>query len=389
VATEDHRPATGRGAQTPRRFPYRLRCSACATEYDPNQLINVCRECSAPLLVEYDLAPAPELRDEVRRRAPNMWRYAEVLPADDGITLGEGITPLLRSRREAHVWFKDESKNPTRSFKSRGMAAAVTMAARNGARTLGAPTAGNAGAALSAYAARAGLPAFVAMPQDTPRSIVDECRSYGAQVELVAGLITDAAKRVQQFLAANGGFDLSTLKEPYRVEGKKIMGYELLEDLGRLPDAILYPTGGGTGLIGMWKAFEEMERLGWIGHERPRMYSVQSSGCAPIVRAFEQHLDNAPEWENARTTAWGLRVPKAIGDRLMLRALRDSGGAAVAVDEAEIEPAAAELRTAEGIDAGPEGGAALLALRRLISSGAIRKDETVVVFNTGGNKYHV
>jgi len=388
VPDPDQQSTRRRGVESPRRFSFRLRCSACPAEYDPNQPINLCRECSAPLLAAFDLSPAPELRDEIRRRPPDMWRYAEVLPAAEGITLGEGITPLLPSRRHAHVWFKDESKNPTRSFKARGMAVAVTMAAKNGARSLGAPTAGNAGAALSAYAARAGLPAFVAMPQDTPRSIVDECRSYGAQVELVEGLITDAARRVQQFLSANGGFDLSTLKEPYRVEGKKIMGYELLEDLGRLPDAILYPTGGGTGLIGMWKAFDEMERLGWIGSERPRMYSVQSSGCAPIVRAFEQHLENAPEWEDARTRAWGLRVPKAIGDRLMLRALRDSKGGAIAVEEPDIEAAAAELRTTEGIDAGPEGGAALLALRRLMSTGLIREGETVVVFNTGGNKYH-
>jgi threonine synthase len=378
----------GPRAGTKRRFPFRLRCSACQTEYDSNQLINLCRKCGGPILVEYDLSPAPDLRAKIRERAPTMWRYAEVLPVDDGITLGEGITPLLRSRHRENVWFKDESKNPTRSFKSRGMAAAVTMAARNGAKSLAAPTAGNAGAALSAYGARAGLPVFIAMPQDTPKSIVDECRSYGAQVEMVAGLITDAGKRVQQYIASTGGFDLSTLKEPYRVEGKKIMGYELLEDLGRLPDAILYPTGGGTGLIGMWKAFDEMQRLGWIDSRRPRMYTIQSNGCAPIVRAFESGLDSAPEWESAHTEAWGLRVPRAIGDRLMLRALRESHGGAVAVEESQIETAAAELRTTEGIDAGPEGGAAVLGLRRLIEKGAIRDSETVVVFNTGGNKYH-
>ncbi len=303
------------------------------------------------------------------------------------VTLGEGITPLLRSTRSPNVWFKDESKNPTRSFKSRGMAAAVTMAKALGARSLAAPTAGNAGAALAAYGARAELPVFVAMPRDTPQSIVDECRGYGAQVELVAGVITDAARRVQQFIAENGGFDLSTLREPYRVEGKKIMGYELLEDLGRLPDAILYPTGGGTGLIGMWKAFDEMEALGWIGAERPRMFSVQSSGCAPIVRAFDQNLETAPEWESPQTGAWGLRVPRAIGDRLMLQALRDSGGGAVAVDESQIERAAAEVREREGIDAGPETGAAMLALETLTASGTLRRDDLVVVFSTGGNKY--
>ena len=319
-----------------------------------------------------------------------MWRYAEILPAgevDDPVTLGEGITPLLPSRSRRNVWIKDESKNPTRSFKCRGMAAAVTMARSLGAKSLAAPTAGNAGAALSAYGARAGLPVFVAMPRDTPVSIIDECRSYGAEVELVAGVITDAGKRVQQYIAVNGGFDLSTLKEPYRVEGKKIMGYELLEDLGRLPDVILYPTGGGTGLIGMWKAFDEMERLGWIGSQRPRMFTVQSSGCAPIVRAFEQGWENAPEWESPQTGAWGLRVPRAVGDRLMLQALRDSHGGAIAVDEQAIEPAAAALRTQEGIDAGPEAGAALVALDRLRGSGQIRPDETVVLFNTGGNKY--
>ena len=317
-----------------------------------------------------------------------MWRYAEVLPANgEVISLGEGITPLLPSRKHANLFFKDESKNPTRSFKSRGMAAAVTMAKALGATRLAAPTAGNAGAALSAYGARAGMPVFVAMPRDTPQSIVDECRGYGAEVELVAGVITDAGKRVQQFLKEFGGFDMSTLKEPYRVEGKKIMGYELLEDLDRLPDVILYPTGGGTGLIGMWKAFDEMERLGWIDSKRPRMFSVQSSGCAPIVRAFAQQLESAPEWAAPQTTAWGLRVPRAIGDRLMLRALRDSDGGAIAVDEARIEDAAAQVRIAEGIDAGPESGAAMLAYEALRANGTIGDGDVVVAFNTGGNKY--
>jgi len=376
---------------TARRFPVQLACSRCDATFAIRELMNLCPNDGAPLLVRYDIAKSPELRDEIRSRPATMWRYRELLPIDDQreiVTLGEGVTPLLQSRFSDNVWIKDESKNPTRSFKSRGMAAAVTMAKRLGARSLAAPTAGNAGAALSAYGARAGLPVFVAMPRDTPQSIVDECRDYGAQVELVAGVITDAGKRVAQYIAENGGFDLSTLKEPYRVEGKKIMGYELLEDLGRLPDVILYPTGGGTGLIGMWKAFDEMERLGWIGSERPRMFSVQSSGCAPVVRAFNEGLETAPEWESPKTGAWGLRVPRAIGDRLMLRALRDSNGGAIAVDETEIETAAAELRTSEGIDAGPETGAALLALRALRAEGKIRNDETVVLFSTGGNKYH-
>jgi len=375
---------------TVRSFPAQLACSLCNATFAIRELMNLCPNDGAPLLVQYELAPNPELRAGIRSRAATMWRYREVLPIDDQteiVTLGEGITPLLPSARFENVWIKDESKNPTRSFKSRGMAAAVTMARRLGARSLAAPTAGNAGAALSAYGARAGLPVFVAMPRDTPQSIVDECRSFGAEVELVAGVITDAGKRVAQYIASNGGFDLSTLKEPYRVEGKKIMGYELLEDLGRLPDVILYPTGGGTGLIGMWKAFDEMERLGWIDSKRPRMFTVQSSGCAPVVRAFNEGLDTAPEWESPQTGAWGLRVPRAIGDRLMLRALRDSGGGAIAVEEAQIETAAAELRTTEGIDAGPEAGAALLALRELLAAGTIKRDETVVLFSTGGNKY--
>ncbi len=368
-----------------------LTCSRCSATFPIRELMNLCPNDSAPLLVHYDLTPNPGLRDTIRGREATMWRYREVLPIDEAteiVTLGEGITPLLRSTRFENVWIKDESKNPTRSFKSRGMAAAVTMARHLGARSLAAPTAGNAGAALSAYGARAGMPVFVAMPPDTPQSIIDECRSFGAEVELVPGVITDSGRRVAQYIASNGGFDLSTLKEPYRVEGKKIMGYELLEDLGRLPDVILYPTGGGTGLIGMWKAFDEMERLGWIDSRRPRMFSVQSSGCAPVVRAFNEGLDTAPEWESPRTSAWGLRVPRAIGDRLMLRALRDSGGGAIAVEEAEIENAAAELRTTEGIDAGPEAGAALLALRSLRDAGTIASDEVVVLFSTGGNKYH-
>ena len=362
-----------------------LHCSRCDWRSPIAALFNLCPQCAAPILVQYEWAQPPQLR-----RRNDMWRYLDVLPVDDEsdiVTLGEGLTPLLPSRKRANVYIKDESKNPTRSFKSRGMAAAVTMAKKLGAKSLAAPTAGNAGAALSAYGARAGLPVFVAMPRDTPQSIVDECRDYGAQVELVAGVITDAAKRVQQFIAENGGFDLSTLKEPYRVEGKKIMGYELLEDLGRLPDVILYPTGGGTGLIGMWKAFDEMQRIGWIGSERPRMWSVQSSGCAPIVRAFAQQLETAPEWESPQTSAWGLRVPRAVGDRLMLQALRDSHGGAIAVDEARIEDAAAELRVAEGIDAGPETGAAWLALQELTARGEIRESDVTVVFNTGGNKY--
>ena len=378
-------------------FERGLRCSECEWKEEITQLRNLCPRCSSPLLVDYDVTPSPSLRDETQRRPASLWRYLEVLPVNDPvdvISLGEGATPLLPAPRLAaqlqmdRLFIKDESKNPTRSFKSRGMSVAVTMAKALGANLLAAPTAGNAGCALAAYGARAGLPVFVAMPRDTPESIVRECRGFGAEVELVEGVITDAAKRVQARIAADGGFDLSTLKEPYRVEGKKTMGYELLDDLGALPDAILYPTGGGTGLIGMWKAFDEMQRLGWIGAERPRLYSVQSAGCAPIVRAFAQQLDRAPEWEHPQTSAWGLRVPRAVGDRLMLRALRASKGGAVAVAEEEIEPAADEIRRTEGIDAGPESGAALVALRALLRDGEITASERVVLFSTGGDKYH-
>lgn len=363
-----------------------LRCSRCDWQSPIDALYNLCPACSAPILVHYEFSAAPHLRSRT-----DMWRYLDMLPVDSEqeiVTLGEGLTPLLPSREQAGVFIKDESRNPTRSFKSRGMAAAVTMAKKLGAARLAAPTAGNAGAALAAYGARAGLPVFVAMPRDTPDSIVDECLGYGAEVELVAGVITDAAKRVQQHIAEHGGFDLSTLKEPYRVEGKKIMGYELVADLdGQLPDVILYPTGGGTGLIGMWKAFDEMERLGWIDSRRPRMFTVQSAGCAPIVRAFDQNLETAPEWESPHTSAWGLRVPRAVGDRLMLHALRESRGGAIAVAEERIEPAAARLRKIEGIDAGPETGAAWVALEELRARGTVTADDRVVVFSTGGNKY--
>lgn len=377
-------------------FDRTLLCSACGFSMPIDRLVNLCPVCSAPLIVQYDLKPAPGLRERIRFRPATMWKYLELMPARDVesiVTLGEGATPLLPCLRIGgelgmpSLWIKDESQNPTRSFKSRGMSAAVTMARSLGAQRLAAPTAGNAGCALAAYGARAGLPVFVAMPEDTPRSIIKECHSHGAEVELVPGVITDAAVRVRENLAKHGGFDLSTLKEPYRVEGKKTMGYELLDDLGRLPNVILYPTGGGTGLIGMWKAFGEMQALGWIGSERPRMVAVQSDGCAPIVRAFKEKLDHAPEWENPQSRAWGLRVPRAIGDRLMLAALRESKGTAVAVSESEIETAAASIRRHEGIDAGPEGGAGLLALQQLLSDGFIRREETVVLFNTGGDKY--
>jgi threonine synthase len=373
-----------------------LTCSSCSWTSPLDGLHNLCPSCSAPILVRYALERDAPLRARIAARPRGMWRWSEVLPPvpeRDIVTLGEGDTPLLpvprlgRALGMRSLLIKDESLNPTRSFKARGMAAAVTMARHLGATRLAAPTAGNAGAALAAYGARAGVASFIAMPDDTPLSMIDEARSFGAEVELVPGVITDAGRRVQEVLRERGGFDLSTLKEPYRVEGKKIMAYELVEQLAGVPDAILYPTGGGTGLIGMWKAFAEMESLGWIGPDRPRLYSVQAEGCAPIVRAFQQRLETAPPWESPQTGAWGLRVPRAVGDRLMLAALRESGGGAVAVPEERIEPAAAEIRESEGIDAGPEGGAALAGLRLLLQSKEITPDERVVLFNTGANKY--
>ncbi|MBW3565015.1 MAG: threonine synthase [Acidobacteria bacterium] len=379
------------------RFEHELVCSSCQWRSPPDRLYGVCPACNdAPILVDWHLPSDLALADEIDQRRPaGIWRFGEVLPFEaDGITLGEGGTPLVPTPRLGaelgldHLWFKDESRNPTRSFKSRGMAAAVTAARALGAKALTIPTAGNAGCALAAYGRKAGLPVFVAMPRDTPTSIEQECREYGAIVERVEGVITDAAIRSRQWAEENGGFDLSTLREPYRVEGKKTMGYELFFDLGRqLPDLILYPTGGGTGLIGMWKAFGEMERLGWLGRHRPRMIAVQAAGCAPVVEAFHSGAARMTPWEKPQTEAWGLRVPRAFGDRLMLLALRESGGDAVAVPEESIEPAAARIREREKIDAGPETGAALAALEQLVAKGVVERSEKVVVFNTGGDKY--
>ena len=313
----------------------------------------------------------------------------------DPISLGEGGTPLLRADRFggqlglSDLWIKDESVNPTQSFKARGMSVGVSMAKHLGATKLAVPSAGNAGGALAAYAARAGLEAHVFMPRDSPRANIIECRQLGAHVSLIDGLITDCAAEIARRKTKEGWFEMSTLKEPYRLEGKKTLGYELAEQLGwRLPDVILYPTGGGTGLIGMWKAFIEMEALGWIDGKRPRMYSVQASGCAPIVRAFEAGADQAVEFPKAQTRASGLRVPKAIGDFLMLRILRESGGGAIAIDDNEMIRVTREVGGAEGLFIAPEGAACFAALRSLVDSGTIKRDEHVVVFNTGsGIKY--
>ncbi len=378
----------------------RLRCTACGLEHDPSRLQNLCAACRKPLFAEYDLARAARIltRESLLGREKSLWRYREVLPlpADvEPVSLGEGGTPLLRATRFgeqiglADLWIKDESLNPTQSFKARGMSVAVSMAKFLGATKLAVPSAGNAGGALAAYAARAGLEAHIFMPRDTPRANVVECREVGAHVVLIDGLITDCGTEIARRKTSEGWFDVSTLREPYRVEGKKTLGYELAEQFGwQLPDVILYPTGGGTGLIGMWKAFDEMETLGWIGPKRPRMFSVQAAGCPPIVRAFTSGESSAPEFPNAHTLASGLRVPKAIGDFLMLRILRESGGGAVAIADDEMISATREVGSREGLFVAPEGAACFAALPTLIRSGRIAPNERVVVFNTGsGIKY--
>ena len=377
-----------------------LECGACGLSHEARRLLNLCRECGKPLLVRYDLERAGKslTKESLRERRADLWRYREVLPVERDeniVSLGEGWTPILPAPRLAaqvglkKLYIKDESQNPTQSFKARGMAAAVSMAKELGARKLAVPSAGNAAGALAAYAARAGLEAFIFMPKDTPRANVIECEQTGAHVTLMDGLITDCGAEVARRKDAEGWFDVSTLKEPYRVEGKKTLGYELAEQLDwELPDVIIYPTGGGTGLIGMWKAFEEMEQMGWIGRKRPRMVTVQAAGCAPIVRAFEEGKRFADEFPNAATTASGLRVPRAIGDFLILDALRASNGTAISVTDEELIAATREIGASEGLFCAPEGAACLPALRKLIAAGEVKEDERVVLFNTGaGVKY--
>jgi len=377
-----------------------LECAACHLEHEARRLLNLCRECGKPLLVRYDLERAQRTltKESLAGRRADLWRYREVLPvADDAniVSLGEGWTPLLAAERLGkklgieRLYIKDESQNPTQSFKARGMSAAVSMAKELGARKLAVPSAGNAAGALAAYAARAGLECFIFMPDDTPRANVVECEQTGAHVTLLAGLITDCGAEIARRKEAEGWFDVSTLKEPYRVEGKKTLGYELAEQFNwELPDVIIYPTGGGTGLIGMWKAFAEMEQMGWIGSRRPRMVTVQASGCAPIVRAFDEGKRFADEFPNAETVASGLRVPKAIGDFLILDAIRASNGTALAVSDDELIAATRELGALEGIFCAPEGAACLPALRKLQAKGEVKSDERVVLFNTGaGVKY--
>jgi threonine synthase len=377
-----------------------LECSFCHREYDARRLHNVCTECGKPLLVRYDLKRIAKFltRQALYARRSDLWRYREMLPVrreDNIVSLGEGWTPLLTARKlgaaigVADLLIKDESLNPTQSFKARGMSVAVSMAKELGAKKLAAPSAGNAAGALAAYCARAGMDAYIFMPRDTPRANVIECEVAGAHVTLVDGLITDCGAEVARRKETEGWFDVSTLKEPYRVEGKKTLGYEIAEQSEwNLPDVIVYPTGGGTGLVGMWKAFDELQHLGWIGDKRPRMISVQAAGCAPIVRAFETGARFADEFENAATLASGLRVPKAIGDFLILDAIRESGGTAIAVTDGELLDGAREMARTTGIFASPEGGACVPALRKLVAQGLVKPEERVVLFNTGsGIKY--
>jgi threonine synthase len=376
-----------------------LECMRCGETYDPEKLWRLSPCCEKPLYPRYDLNL---LRRHFRPgdlvgREPTLWRYAEVLPVKDPkyrLTLGEGFTPIIDAPRLASelgvdkLWIKDEGQNPTASFKARGLVMAVARAWELGVSDVAIPSAGNAGSALAAYAAAAGLTAHVAMPDDTPRPIVEETRALGADLQLVRGLITDAGARIAEGAKAHGWFDISTLKEPYRVEGKKTMGYELFEQLGRLPDVIVYPTGGGTGLVGMWKAFDEMQELGWIGAERPRMISVQSTGCAPMVRAWEAGAEEAQPWEGAETYASGLRVPRAVGDFLILGAIRASKGAAIAVSDAAMAEAVFTIGRTTGIFAAPEGGATAACIPPLLERGLLRADEEIVLFNTGsGLKY--
>lgn len=380
-------------------FLTHLECARTGERYDARALHNL-SAAGAPLLARYDLerVAAALKKTDLRRRPADMWRYLEVLPVErpeEIVSLGEGYTPLRRVARLgewagfSRLYVKDESLNPTGSFKARGLSAAVSAARARGARRLAIPSAGNAGGALAAYAAAAGLEAFVFMPRDVPLAFQVECRACGAQVELVDGLIGDCGRIVAQRKEKEGWFEVSTLREPYRVEGKKTLGYELAEQLGwELPEVVVYPTGGGTGLIGMWKAFEELEQMGWIGRHRPRMIAVQAEGCAPIVRAFEQGAERAVPWEGARTVAAGLRVPSAVGDFLMLRALRQSGGCGVTVADEEIIEAARQLARCTGIFPAPEGGATLAGLLRLREQGLVSADERIVLFNTGsGYKY--
>jgi len=373
----------------PMRISY-LKCTRCGEHLSADRPQNVCPKDGGVLYVLYDLANLKgKLRSEdLSGRVASMWRYAEVLPElpvnERPVTLGEGFTPMLPSREHANVFIKDEGLNPTGSFKARGMSAAVTMARHYGLKKLAAPSAGNAGGALAAYAAAAGIEAHIFMPKDVPIANRMECDYYGAHVTLVDGLISDCGRMVAERKDKEGWFDVSTLKEPFRVEGKKTMGYEVAEQLGwKLPQGIVYPTGGGVGMVGMWKAFDEMEELGWIGSERPKMITVQAAGCAPIVKAWEAGKSSSEMWEGATTFAAGLRVPKAFGDYLILDILKKSQGTAVAATDEEILAAMRRWASVEGVFAAPEGAASLVAYQKLRASGFFSAEDKVVLFNTG------
>lgn len=382
-------------------FINHLQCSKCKKQFDSDHLWNLCPICHQPLVVIYDLKQIRRVlsKADLLTREANIWRYRELLPAQDGeriLSLGEGYTPMIQASGLSrflqfdNLYIKDEGQNPTGSFKARGMAVAVSKASELGVKELSIPSAGNAAGAMSAYAALAGLKAYVYMPIDVPEVFVRECKSFGAEVRLIEGTLTDCTRVAAEEMRNNKRFDMSTLKEPYRVEGKKTLGLEIAEQMDwRLPDVIIYPTGGGTGLIGMWKAFEELERLGWIGSKRPRMVSVQSEGCGPIVKAFAEGKKEAKPWSSwPKTIAEGLRVPNAIGDFLILRVLYESRGAAVAVSDDEILEAIDLIARAQGIFFCPEGAATLAAFKKLRHDGWIREAERVVLFNTAtGLKY--
>src|SRR5690242_5169706 len=376
-----------------------LECGLCSRKYEPGKVHNLC-ECGGPLLVRYDLEKLRSTwsRDQIAAGPNSMWRYGPALPPTRQtsiISLGEGMTPLVRTARlgrgigAEQLWIKDEGLNPTGSFKARGLSCAVTMAVELGIRKLAIPSAGNAASAMAAYAAAAGIEAHIFMPRDVPQANFIECKAYGAHVTLVDGLISDCAKLVAAGAQREGWFDVTTLKEPYRIEGKKTMGYELAEQMNwQLPDALFYPTGGGVGIIGMWKAFAEMEALGWIGPKRPKMIAVQVEGCQPVVRAFEQGAARGEFWANAHTVAAGLRVPKPLGDFLVLNAVRESGGTAMAVSDAELLDAGLRLAAEEGLFVAPEGAACVPALEKLLARGLLKRDEKIVIYNTGsGLKY--
>ena len=377
-----------------------LECSKCGVKYSKTELHNLSPCCTLPLFPQYDLEKAKSIlhKKDLKSRESNMWRYREIMPVEfkeNIISLGEGWTPLVQANRLgelkgfSNLYLKNESINPTGSFKDRGMSVAISKAREFHLKNIAIPTAGNAGGSAAAYAAKAGQEAFIFMPNDTPKAFQVECDQYGANVEMIDGLISDCGKIVGERKEKEGWFDISTLKEPYRVEGKKTMGYELAEQFNwDLPDVIIYPTGGGTGLIGMWKAFDEMETMGWISSKRPKMISVQAKGCSPIVDAFDQGLDRAQPFQNPKTSALGLRVPSAVGDFLILNSIRESEGVALSVTDDELMYGVKQIGTAEGIFSAPEGGATVAALPKLLDLGIIKPKDRIVLFITGsGLKY--